>query len=90
VQSSPRDFRTDAVDWVRGFVAPGGRLLVIPAIAEEWEDGPDGPWPPNRAEVDSFAAGDLELVRLEAPPGIDGSPRWRAEFRRARVRPRRR
>jgi hypothetical protein len=74
-----RSFRTEAID--RG--TPLGRarrtLLVISGIADDWEDGPDGPWPLTRAEIESFAADGLDdPVRLETPPGIDGSPRWRA------------
>jgi SAM-dependent methyltransferase len=80
VQSLPRSFRAEAIGKVRSFVVRGGTLLVISGIADEWEDGPDGPWPLTREDIGSFTADGLELVRLETPPGIDGSPRWRAEF----------
>jgi SAM-dependent methyltransferase len=82
VQSLPRHFRAQAIDRVRRFVAPDGTLLVISGIADEWEDGPDGPWPLTRADIESFAADGLDLVRVETPPGIDGSPRWRAQLHR--------
>ena len=59
----------------------GGTLLVIAAVKDEGEDPPDGPWPLTRAEVESFAAGDLELVRLEDVRDPDAH-RWRAELRR--------
>jgi SAM-dependent methyltransferase len=88
VQSLPRHFRAQAIDRVRRFVAPGGTLLVISGIADDWEDGPDGPWPLTRAEIESFAADGLDLVRLETPPGIDGSPRWRAQLHRHEQPPR--
>jgi SAM-dependent methyltransferase len=78
VQALPQKFRAEAINHVRRFVAPGGALLIIAGIADEWEDGPDGPWPLSRTEIESFAG--LELVRLETPPGIDGSPRWKAEL----------
>jgi hypothetical protein len=66
---------------VQYLVAPGGTLLVIAAVKDEGEDPPDGPWPLTRAEVESFAAGDLELVRLEDIRDPDAH-RWRAELRR--------
>jgi hypothetical protein len=44
-------------------------------------DGP--PWPLTRAEVDSFAAGELRAVQVEqvGRPGEPGV--WRVVFRRA-------
>jgi SAM-dependent methyltransferase len=97
VQSLPRQLRPAAIARVRELVAPGGTLLVIAAVKDEGEDPPDGagqdqpdgagedppdgPWPFTRAEVGSFAAGDLELVRLENFRDPDAH-RWRAEFRR--------
>lgn len=83
VQSLPRVFRDRAIERVRGFVAPGGTLLVVSGMSDNWPDGPDGPWPLDRAEIESFAADGLEFVRLETPPGSDGDPRWRAELRRS-------
>lgn len=82
IQSLPRHFRAQAIDRVRRFVAPGGTLLVISGVAEYWQPGPDGPWPLDRAEIESFATDGLDMVRLETPAGIDGDPRWRAELHR--------
>ena len=82
VQSLPRQLRPAAITRVRELVAPGGTLLVIAAVKGPDEDPPDGPWPLTRAEVESFAAGDLDLVRLEDFRDPDAH-RWRAEFRRA-------
>jgi hypothetical protein len=60
---------------------PGGTLLVIAAVRGEEEDPAEGPWPLTRAEVGSFAADGLELVRLEdfRDPDVH---RRRAELRR--------
>lgn len=74
--------------WVRELVAPGGTLLVIAAVKGTAEGPPDGPWPLTRAEVECFAAGDLELVRLEDFRDPDAH-RWRAELRRTATPPRR-
>ena len=79
VQSLPDAVRPQAIRNVGRLVAPRGTLLVI-ASARDEADGPvqGPPWPLTRAEVDSFARGGLEPVRVEELAG----PRWRAEFRR--------
>jgi SAM-dependent methyltransferase len=82
VQSLPRELRAVAIARVRGFVAPGGTLLVIAAVDDNRPDRPDGPWPLTRAEVESFAGGGLELVELRDFRDADAH-RWRAEFQRA-------
>ena len=82
VQSLPRSVRTTAIAAVRSLVAPGCTLLVISGQQDVWPDEPTGPWPLSRTEIESFAAGGLTLVRLEEPLGVDGKPRWRAEFSR--------
>jgi SAM-dependent methyltransferase len=82
VQSLPRQLRAAAIGRVRGFVAPGGTLLVIAAVKEDGADPPDGPWPLTRAEVASFAGDGLTLRRLEDFRDADAH-RWRAELGRA-------
>ncbi len=54
VQSLPRQLRAAAIARVRGFVAPGGTLLVIAAVQDNQPDRPDGPWPLTRAETESL------------------------------------
>jgi SAM-dependent methyltransferase len=81
VQSLPRELRAAAIARVRRFVAPGGTLLVIAAVKDTAADRPDGPWPLTRAEMESFAADGLELLRLEDFRDADAH-RWRAELRR--------
>jgi SAM-dependent methyltransferase len=79
VQSLPEPPRADAIRSVAGFVAPGGTLLVVATARDDGTPDPAGPpWPLLRDEVESFADGDLELVRLERL-----GHRWRAELRRA-------
>jgi pimeloyl-ACP methyl ester carboxylesterase/SAM-dependent methyltransferase len=78
VQALPRDVRARAIRNVTDLVAPGGTLLVIAFAGDTEHEGP--PWPLSRAEVDSFAADRLVAVRVELV--ANGTPRWRAEFRR--------
>lgn len=85
VQSLPDLPRPAAIGHIGQMVRPEGTLLVI-ATARDEQDGPvDGPpWPLTRAELDSFATGGVQAVRIEEFGG-GASPephRWRAEFRR--------
>ena len=83
VQSMPVPFHARAIASVAGMVAPGGRLLVVATAREPEDRVPDGPpWPLTRAEVDSFARGDLEPVGVERVRAAGVPPRWRVEFRR--------
>ena len=81
VQSLPRSIRPRVIAAVRSLAAPGGTVLVISSQQGVRTETEIGPWPLSRADVNSFAGDDFELVRLEQPPGPDGLPRWRAEFR---------
>jgi len=79
VQSLPDAVRAKAIANVGRLVAPRGTLLVIASGRDE-ADGPVNgpPWPLTRGEVESFASGGIESVRIDQLPGA----RWRAEFRR--------
>jgi len=64
-------------------VAPGGTLLVVAEVRDGApRAGP--PWPLACSEVEAFATGGLEPVRIErvAAPGKPGEHRWRAQFSR--------
>lgn len=81
VQALPVDLRPTVVSRRAGFVALGGRLLVLAAAEDEHtEAGPPGPL--TRSEVESFADGGLGPEKVEdlyTPPDVR---RWRAQFRR--------
>ena len=82
VQSMPIELRATAIAGVSGFVAPGGTLIVYSGIRGDGEEVDGPPWPLTRAEVESFATGGLETVRIDRPEVAPGEPRWLAEFRR--------
>lgn len=83
VQSLPDEIRPAAIAAVPEFVAPGGTLLVIAAAREPGEPADGPPWPLTRAEIDAFATGGLEPVRVEDVPATDEFVRrWRAELQR--------
>ena len=82
VQALPPDLHPAATARVTEMVAPGGTLLVISGGRDE-RDGPvEGPpWPLTRAEIEAFARGGLQPIRLEQL-GTGAELRWRAELRR--------
>ena len=83
VQSLPEELRGPATAAIAGTVAPGGTLFVISAI-RDGAPGPGPPWPLTREQVEAFAAGDLELRRLDRLPipGLPGEHRWLAVLER--------
>jgi SAM-dependent methyltransferase len=85
VQSLPKPRQHEAIRNVRGFVAPGGTLVVIAVVQDDGAAPGGPPWPLTRAEVESFVAGGLSAVQVDevrdaADPAVG---RWVAEFRRA-------
>jgi SAM-dependent methyltransferase len=75
VQSLPPESHAAAIASVRGFVAPGGTLLVIASAADRPPtSGP--PFPLVRSEIDAFGLQPRAIERLA------GGEVWRAEFSR--------
>lgn len=75
--------RAEAIRRIAGFVAPGGRLVVI--ARQRGGDGPVAgpPWPLARGDIDAIAAAGLgELTTEVVPDPSDGKPHWRAVFGR--------
>ncbi|GGS47664.1 MULTISPECIES: class I SAM-dependent methyltransferase [Actinokineospora] len=86
VQVLRGDDRAAAIAAIAGFVAPGGRLLVVGFRARP-DDEPDRiALPLTAEELRSFTTHGLDLVSLaEEPPRDDAPPprwHWIAEYRR--------
>jgi SAM-dependent methyltransferase len=84
VQSLPDPLRPGAIRQVGRLVAPGGTLLVVAAARDESEPAEGRPpWPLTRAELESFAHGELTIVGIEDLYDAEREVRrWRAEFAR--------
>ena len=86
VQALPRSLRAAAVAGVRSLLAPGGELLAVQFVLPDGADTDVGPpWLLTRAEMESFAGGDVTPVSLSAGPHPlrpDGPGTWVGSFRR--------
>ncbi|MFC5833861.1 class I SAM-dependent methyltransferase [Nonomuraea insulae] len=81
VQALPEPLHARAIAKVAEFVGPGGTLLVIASGREEGGPVFAPPWPLTPSEIETFAAGGMERVKVEELR--DGERhRWRATFRR--------
>jgi SAM-dependent methyltransferase len=87
VQALPRPLRERAVAGIRSLLAPGGELLGVQFVHEDGAPEDDGPpWLVTRAEMESFADGDVSRVSLDRGPHPlrpDGPDTWVGVFRRA-------
>ncbi len=89
VQALPDPPRADAITGISQLVAPGGTLLAIAFVGEEYKSAGFPPWPLTRPEIDAFAADGLSPVAIEVLT-YSGSPEpesaedrlWRAELQR--------
>jgi SAM-dependent methyltransferase len=80
VQAFTGGLRGKAIDAIAGFVAPGGRLLVIARGREEGEAEVQGPpWPLSREEIDGFKR--AGLVEESFEDYADPEPPWTRRFR---------
>jgi 2-polyprenyl-3-methyl-5-hydroxy-6-metoxy-1,4-benzoquinol methylase len=83
LQALPSSLLPQAATALAGFLAPGGRLLVIARARDEGAAPAGPPWPLSRANIESIAAAGLEIETIEdiaATP--DFGRHWRAAFRR--------
>lgn len=89
IQALPDPPRADAITGIARLVAPGGTLLAVAFVGDEYKNGGFPPWPLTRAEIDAFGADGLAAVAVEVLT-YSGSPEpespddrlWRAEFQR--------
>lgn len=84
IQALPVDLAAQTISAIAACVAPAGRVLVLCRARDE-NTAPHGiPWPLSRRDLAHFVANGLEEQSLEAYN--DGSPRFRAVYRRPPVR----
>jgi hypothetical protein len=65
LQALPPEIRARAMEHVAGFVAEGGKLLVIARAADETDPRGEMPWPLTRSELGHFTKIGLRELSLE-------------------------
>ena len=86
VQALPRSLRPDAVAGIRRLLAPHGQALVVQFVRPDGAADVGPPWLLDRAEMESFAADDVHLARLDTrphPTRSGGLPLWVGVLRRS-------
>jgi SAM-dependent methyltransferase len=85
VQALPDPPRPSAIAAVSSLVARGGTLVAVASARSAGEPADGPPWPLTRAEIEAFATGGVEVVRIEdlRRQPAPFSRRWRAEFTRS-------
>jgi SAM-dependent methyltransferase len=85
VQAVPESMRAEMTKAVTDLVAPGGSLFVVQMTRADGQEVEGPPWPMTRAQVEAFAADDLDVITLDVVdhPTSDGVRLWRAHLRRA-------
>jgi SAM-dependent methyltransferase len=65
LQALPKDIRPAAIDAVAGFVAPGGRVLVICRGRDDGDESVGPPWPLTRTELARFGEWGLREISFK-------------------------
>jgi SAM-dependent methyltransferase len=83
LQALPDAPRAEAMNRLARFVRTGGMLLVIARARDGAGPAAGPPWPLTRDELMRFATHGLRAQAVEQlPDPSDGTPHWRAVFRR--------
>ncbi len=83
LQALPDAPRAEAMKLIAGFVAPGGRLLLIARARDGSGPAAGPPWPLARDEIMTLETHGLRAESVEQLPNpTDGKPHWRAVFRK--------
>jgi SAM-dependent methyltransferase len=83
IQPLPMDMRDRAIDAVAGFVAPGGRLVVVTKGREDEDEPQQLPWPLSRRDLSRFLHdGMLQMGFDETWDDEDKLARFIVEYRR--------
>ena len=85
LQVLPEELHGAVIPKIAGFLAPGGRLLVITRGRDRADPAGKMPWPLTRADLDRFKKCDLAEIQFEGYVDNKVPPvrRFRVEYRRS-------
>lgn len=72
IQPLPLDMRERVIDSIAGFVAPGGRLVVVTRGRGDDEEPEQLPWPVSRRDLSHFGKNGLKELNFTTMPDDDG------------------
>ena len=84
IQPLPLEMRPEVIDAIAGFVAPGGRLLVVTRGRDNDEEPLELPWALSRRDLSRFAENGLKEIDFREMPGDEDVPavRFVVEYER--------
>lgn len=87
IQPLPIEMRPKVIDAVAGFVAEGGRLLVVTRGREDDEETDELPWPLSRRDLSRFEENGLRQTGFTEMPGTEDTPQVRfvVEYERPKI-----
>lgn len=71
IQPLPIELRPRVIDSIAGFVAPGGRLVVVTRGRGDDEEPTEMPWPLSRRDLSRFEANGLSQTAFVVMPPAD-------------------
>ncbi len=74
IQPLPIEMRSQVIDAIAGFVAPGGELVVVTHGREDDEEPDVVPWPVSRRDLSQFESRGLTQTDFEVMPGDEDQP----------------
>jgi len=83
IQPLPMEMRSNAIDAVASFVAPGGELVVVCRGRGNGEEVGQVPYPLSKADLSGFEADGLEQIEFnEVKDDVDDERRFVVHYRR--------
>ncbi len=74
IQPLPLALRTDVIDRIAAFVAPGGSLVVVTRGRGDDEETNEVPWPLSRRDLSRFESCGLSQTSFDVRPGTEDPP----------------
>lgn len=82
IQPLPIEMRPQVIDAVAGFVARGGKLVVVTSGREDDEETDVLPWPLSRRDLSRFGENGLKEVSFTEMPDDEDGRRFVVEYER--------
>lgn len=82
IQPLPLEMRERVIDSIAGFVAPGGRLVVVTRGRGDDEEPEQLPWPVSRRDLSRFGENGLTELNFTTMPDDEDGYRFVVEYKK--------